>query len=87
MKWSLPLKASAHHAVVALQGGGGIAVEGRADFIGDDVEINILRMEHAITIGKVMHELLGLLQFRRFRIAAPAASVQRGGDARQEQQT
>jgi hypothetical protein len=32
-------------------------------------------MEYSIAVRKVMHELLGLLQLGRLRIAAPAATA------------
>jgi hypothetical protein len=42
--------------VVPLQGGRGIAVERRADLIREVAQIDILRVEDAITIGKMVHE-------------------------------
>jgi hypothetical protein len=44
-------------------------------------------MEHSITIGEVMHELLRLLQLRSFGITATTASVKRSGDADKQEQS
>ncbi len=42
-------------AVMALDGGGGIAIEGRADGARYCVERNVLGMQHAVPVIEVMH--------------------------------
>ena len=41
-----------------------IAIERRADILGDHLEADILGMEHAVAIGKMMHGTGGLLNHR-----------------------
>ena len=69
------LEGIGHYLVVAFEGCGGIAVEGCCNFFRNDIEVNAFRMEDTINIGKMMHELLGLLQLWRNGIAATATGV------------
>ena len=72
-----------HDLVVPLQGGGGIAVEGRADFLGKLPEVHVLGMQHAVAIGEMMHGYwVCVLRRRRLWIALDAAALQ--GRAREQ---
>jgi hypothetical protein len=42
-------------AVMALQRGGRIAVEGGTHFLGDDPEAHLLGMEMALFVGEMVH--------------------------------
>ena len=51
-------KGAGEHAVVPLQGRGGIAIERSADRLGEACEIHRLGVQHAVAISKVVHGVL-----------------------------
>ena len=63
---------------VSLDGGAGIAIERRADLVGDSLEIDFLGMQRAAAIGEIVHDgadltIPGLTRADRARKASSAA--------------